>query len=101
MALPIFKVNYSTIKGFVSYFKRRILLNPSPTSLCKFSSEGSHALELVEKVIQEQLVSYIHYSLPLYLLFFPTAVLSTGLLWQNAPLIWAHLLMCPKEYSPL
>lgn len=65
----------------------------SPRSL---TSEGLLALQQVEKAIEEQFVSYIDYSLPLYLLFFNTIHVPTGLLWQKSPLMWIHLRISPK-----
>jgi hypothetical protein len=41
-----------------------------PTSPRSLTSEGLLVLQLVERTIEEQIVTYIDYSLPLHLLFF-------------------------------
>ena len=51
----------------------------------------------VKKAIKEQFVTYIDYSLPLYLLIFNTIHMPTGLLWQKSPLMWIHLRISPKR----
>jgi hypothetical protein len=57
-----------------------------PTSPRSLTSEGLLALQ-VEKAIKEQFVTYIDYSLPLYLLIFNTTHVPTELLWQKSPLM--------------
>ena len=52
-----------------------------PTYPKSLTSEGLLALQLVEKAIEEQLVTYIDYSLPLHLLIFNIIHVPTGLLW--------------------
>jgi hypothetical protein len=61
------------------------------------TSEGLLALQLVEKAIEEQIVTYIDYSLPLHLLIFNTIHMPSGLLWQKSPLMWIHLRISPKR----
>jgi hypothetical protein len=51
-----------------------------PTSPTSLTSEGLLALQQVEKVIQEQFVTYIDYSLPSHLLIFNMIHVPTGLL---------------------
>ena len=56
-----------------------------PTSPRSLTSEGLLALQQVEKAIEEQLVTYIDYSLPLHLFIFNTIHVPTGLLQQKSP----------------
>ena len=58
-----------------------------PTSPRSITSEGLLALQQVEKGIEEQLVTYIDYSLPLHLLTFNTIHVPSGLLWKKSPLM--------------
>ena len=68
-----------------------------PTYPKSLTSEGLLALQQVEKAIEEQLVTYIDYSLSLHLLIFNTTHMPTGLLWQRAPLMWIHSRISPKH----
>ena len=54
-------------------------------------------MQLVERAIEEQFVTYIDYSLLLHLLIFNTIHVPTGLLWQKSPLMWIHLRISPKR----
>ena len=54
-----------------------------PTSPRSLTSDGLLALQLVEKAIEEQFVTYIDYSLLLHLLIFNMTHVPTGLLWKN------------------
>ena len=67
-----------------------------PTSPRSLTSEGLLALQQVERATEEQFVTCIDYSLPLYLLSFNTIHMPTGLLWQRTPLMWIHLRISPK-----
>ena len=62
-----------------------------PTSPTSLISEGLLALQQVERAIEEQIVTYVDYSLTLHLLIFNMIHMPTGLLWQKAPLLWIHL----------
>ena len=68
------KLSFDILKG-----------SSDPTSPRSLTSEGLLALQQVEKVIEEQLVAYIDYSLPLHLLIFNIIHVPTGLLWQKSP----------------
>jgi hypothetical protein len=68
-----------------------------PTSPRSLTSEGLLALQLVEKAIEEQFVTYIDYALPLHLLIFNTTHVPTGLLWQKFPIMWIHSRISPKR----
>jgi hypothetical protein len=67
-----------------------------PTSPRSLTSDGLLALQLVEKAIEEQFVTYIDYSLPLHLLIFNMTHVPTGLLWQKFPIMWIHSRISPK-----
>jgi hypothetical protein len=68
-----------------------------PTYAKSLTSEGLLALQQVEKAIEEQLVTYIDYSLPLHLFIFNTIHVPTGLLQQKSPLMWIHSRISPKH----
>lgn len=67
-----------------------------PTSPRSLTSEVLLALQQMERAIEEQFVTYIDYSLPLYLLIFNMVHMPTGLLWQRAPLMWIYLKISPN-----
>ena len=69
-----------------------------PTSPRSLTSEGLLALQLVERAIEEQFVTYIDYSLPLHLLIFNIIHMPTGLLWQKSLLMWIHSRISPKRH---
>ena len=73
--------------SYILNYLAKLIQSTSPTSPRSLTSEGLLALQLVEKAIEEQFVTYIDYSLPLYLLIFNTIHMPTGLLWQKSPLM--------------
>jgi hypothetical protein len=58
-----------------------------PTSHRSLTSEGLLALQQVEKPVEEQVVTYIDYSLPLHLFIFNMIHMPTGWLWQKSLLM--------------
>lgn len=67
-----------------------------PTFPRILTSKGLLALQQVERTIEKQFVTYIHYSMPLHLLIFNMAHTLTRLLWQKAPVTWIHSRISPK-----
>jgi hypothetical protein len=93
LASPLFKLTTGELKPLFDILKG----SSDPTSPRSLTSEGLLVLHQVERAIEEQLVTYIDYSLPLHLLIFNTIHMPTGLLWQRAPLMWIHLRISPKR----
>ena len=80
---PYLKLTTGKLKPLFDILKG----SSDPTSPRSLTSEGLLALQLVEKAIEEQFVTYIDYSLPLHLLIFNTTHVPTGLLWQKFPIM--------------
>jgi hypothetical protein len=83
---PYLKITTGELKPLFDILKG----SSNPTSPRSLTSEGLLALQLVEKAIKEQFVTYIDYSLPLHLLIFNMTHVRTGLLWQKFPIMWIH-----------
>ena len=83
--------------SYILNYLAKLIQSTSPTSPRSLTSEGLLALQLVEKAIEEQFVTYIDYSLPLHLLIFNTTHVPTGLLWQKFPIMWIHSRISPKR----
>ena len=79
---PYLKLTIEELKPLFDILKG----SSNPTSPRSLTS-GLLALQLVEKAIEEQIVTYIDYSLPLHLLIFNMIHVPTGLLWQKSPLM--------------
>ena len=90
---PYLKLTTGELKPLFDILKG----SSDPTSPRSLTSEGLLALQLVEKAIEEQFVTYIDYSLPLHLLIFNTTHVPTGLLWQKFPIMWIHSRISPKR----
>lgn len=73
--------------SYILNYLTKLIQSTSPTSPRSLTSEGLLALQQVEKAIEEQLVTYIDYSLPLHLLIFKLIHMPTGLLWQKSLLM--------------
>ena len=69
--------------SYILNYLAKLSQSTSPTSPRSLASEGLLALQLVEKAIKEQFVTYIDYSLLLHLLIFNMTHVPTGLLWKN------------------
>jgi hypothetical protein len=83
---PYLKLTTGELKPLFDILKG----SSDPTSPRSLTSEGLLALQLVERAIEEQFVTYIDYSLPLHLFIFNMTHTPTGLLWQRAPSMWIH-----------
>jgi hypothetical protein len=90
---PYLKLTTGELKPLFDILKG----SSDPTSPRSLTSEGLLALQLVERAIEEQFVTYIDYSLTLHLLIFNTIHMHTGLLWQKSPLMWIHSRVSPKH----
>ena len=66
--------------AYILNYLAKLSQSTSPTSPRSLASEGLLALQLVEKAIKEQFVTYIDYSLPLHLLIFNTTHVPMELL---------------------
>ena len=90
---PYLKLTTGELKPLFDILKG----SSDPTSSRSLTSEGLLALQLVEKAIKEQFVTYIDYSLLLQMLIFNTIHVPTGMLWQKSPLMWIHSRIFPKR----
>jgi hypothetical protein len=73
---PYLKLTTGELKTLFDIIKE----SADPTSPRSLTSKGLLTLQ-VERAIEKQFVTYIHYSLPLHLLIFNTTQTPTGLLW--------------------
>jgi hypothetical protein len=80
---PYLKLTTGELKPLFDILKE----SSDPTSPRSLTSGRLLALQLVKKAIEEQLVTYIDYSLLLHLLIFNTTHVPTGLLWQKFPIM--------------
>lgn len=70
----------------------------SPRSL---TEPARKALSKVEEAIQQQHVSFLDYSKPLYVYILDTKHTPTAVLWQEGPLRWIHLhVAAQKNLTP-
>jgi hypothetical protein len=90
---PYLKLTTGELKPLFDILKG----SSDPTSPRSLTSERLLALQLVEKAIEEQFVTYIDYSLPLYLLIFNMTHVPTRSLWQKFPLMWINWRISPKR----
>lgn len=75
--------------------------DPDPSSPRTLTPEAASALNLVEKAILNQNISYYSPACALWLLILPTTFTPTGVLWQNKPLYWLHLPATPSKILPV
>ena len=75
MISPYLKLTTGELKPSLDILKG----SSDPTSPRSLTSKGLLTLQ-VERAIEKQFVTYIHYSLPLHLLIFNTIHVPTGLL---------------------
>lgn len=54
-------------------------------------------MQLVEKAVQDQNITFISYKEPFSFIVFPTSHTPTGLFWQKGQLLWLHLPTSPQK----
>lgn len=75
-----------------------ILQGPSdPLSPRRLTKEAKNSLQLVEKAIRCQQITFLDYGRPFSLIVCATAHTPTGVLWQDHPLLWIHLSVSPNK----
>lgn len=70
---------------------------PSPTSLRTLTPEGCKYLELVQDALEKAHLNYIDYNKPFSLIIFASSHSSTGIFWQDGPLLWVHSQISPAK----
>lgn len=68
-----------------------------PLSPRELSPEAKGSLQLLEKAIQQQQVTFLSYKQPFSLIICATPHTPTGVLWQDNPLFWVHLPSSPSK----